>query len=644
MSAACRILIVDDDSSLGEALKEGLCRDGHDAIWTMKPEDALDLFQKQKFDFVLVDCLLPQMTGLEFVEKAHGQSKSPFKTILMSGIYTDKSFVQEAIQKSQAIAFLKKPFDLADVSGLFKREVVQKSESAVNKHIYQIFSKEKVSVREKKALIDSLEDVSGYDLPLLYSLLCETKSTGYLNIYYPDGVISGVTFCSGSICSVDIEDKTTTLGHMLIQSGYITDEDLQVGLNEKSKKKLGVRMVQGNLLSPHAVELIITEQMNVRLSRTITSDRLKVNFAVTENEMTQPSIDSNQLLTYLHDWVASKIPINWLKSLYLKWMGHKIILNSSLKSDHPAFSMSLLHSLDGFEEILRKGTSLSELLAVAGYQETAVFKGLHFLLLRGLIYLDPKVDYRSEAEQLACLRAIKLQIKDKSQSDILNLLGLWEGGDSHKNAADILNCLGPKPAGAQTEVGRLWTELHGVFESFGENAGQSPGLKKEKRVELPKMDPAEALLKANQYIEQVKKELSFNQYEKALASLQMALTLAPNIFQSHLYNAWIKLGLLGLKGDRSQIKSIELDLMQVPPDERYDALYPFVLGLFYKMQGDQIGAKKSFQKAIALDGTFLIARRELGNLQAAPKPQKQDIFTMDLKQVVSGFFNPKTKR
>ena len=95
MGAACRILIVDDDSSLGEALKEGLCRDGHDAIWTMKPEDALDLFQKQKFDFVLVDCLLPQMTGLEFVEKAHGQSKSPFKTILMSGIYTDKSFVQE---------------------------------------------------------------------------------------------------------------------------------------------------------------------------------------------------------------------------------------------------------------------------------------------------------------------------------------------------------------------------------------------------------------------------------------------------------------------------------------------------------------------------------------------------------------------
>ncbi|MBL7670365.1 MAG: response regulator [Bdellovibrionaceae bacterium] len=648
MSGAIRILIVDDDSSLGEALKEGLSRQGHEAVWVTKPEEALDLFHKQKFDFLLVDCLLPQMTGLELIEKAHGHSKSQFRPILMSGIYTDKVFVQEAIQKSQAIAFLKKPFDLADVSNLLKREVVQKADSPVHKHIYQIFSKEKVSVREKKALIDSLEDVSGYDLPLIYSLLCETKSTGYLNIYYPDGGISGVTFCSGSICSVDIEDKTTSIGHMLIQSGYITDEDLQTGLNDKSKKRLGVRLVQGNLLSPHAVDLIMTEQMNVRLSRTITSDRLKINFAVTENELTEPSIDSNQLLRYLHDWVASKIPVNWLKSLYLKWLGSKIILNSSLRSDHPAFQMSLLHALDGFEERLRQGTSLGQILSVPGYQETAVFKGIHFLLLRGLIYLSSKTEFKDEAEQLICLKAIKAQVNGKSRSDILTLLGTWEGGDSQVNIQETIASLGPKPTGAQTEVGRLWIELQGLFEGTGKSgekpeglqAGKLPG----KRVNLPKVDPAEALLKANQYIEQVKKELSFSQFEKAAASLQMALSLVPDLFQSHLYHAWIKLGSLGSKSEKFKIKEIELDLMQVPPDERYDALYPFVLGLFLKAQGDHVGAKKSFQKAIALDGAFLMARRELGTLEAAAKPQKQDIFTMDLKQVVSGFFNPKTKR
>lgn len=100
----------------------------------------------------------------------------------------------------------------------------------------------------------------------------------------------------------------------------------------------------------------------------------------------------------------------------------------------------------------------------------------------------------------------------------------------------------------------------------------------------------------------------------------------------------------GSKSEKFKIKEIELDLMQVPPDERYDALYPFVLGLFLKAQSDHVGARKSFQKAIALDGSFLMARRELGTLEAAAKPQKQDIFTMDLKQVVSGFFNPKTKR
>ena len=90
-----------------------------------------------------------------------------------------------------------------------------------------------------------------------------------------------------------------------------------------------------------------------------------------------------------------------------------------------------------------------------------------------------------------------------------------------------------------------------------------------------------------------------------------------------------------------QLKEVELDLMQVPPDERYDALYPFVLGLYLKAMGDYTGAKKSLEKALALDSSLLVARRELGHLVTLSNKPKPDIFTMDLKQVVSGFFKKK---
>jgi len=75
----------------------------------------------------------------------------------------------------------------------------------------------------------------------------------------------------------------------------------------------------------------------------------------------------------------------------------------------------------------------------------------------------------------------------------------------------------------------------------------------------------------------------------------------------------------------------------VPPDERYDALYPFVMGLFYKAKGDYVSARKSLEKSIALDSSFIVARREMSVIEGLMR-KKPDLLTMDLKDVVSGFF------
>ena len=89
----------------------------------------------------------------------------------------------------------------------------------------------------------------------------------------------------------------------------------------------------------------------------------------------------------------------------------------------------------------------------------------------------------------------------------------------------------------------------------------------------------------------------------------------------------------------AMLKDVELELLQVPPDERYDALFPFVIGLFNKAKGDVVGARKSLEKSVAMDSSFIPARRELSMLSAQTK--KQDVFNMDLKEMVSGFFKKK---
>ena len=86
-------------------------------------------------------------------------------------------------------------------------------------------------VYEKKKLIESLEEVHGFDLPFVYSLLVESKSSGHLNVVgRENGDVSGISLSNGVIVQVDISDQSTYLGRLLIDSGFVSNEDLDGGL------------------------------------------------------------------------------------------------------------------------------------------------------------------------------------------------------------------------------------------------------------------------------------------------------------------------------------------------------------------------------------------------------------------------------
>jgi DNA-binding response OmpR family regulator len=638
-----KILILEDDVTLGEALKEAFTRAGHEVFLVVEPEKATEIIYKEKIDFLFIDCLLPQMMGIDYITKIRNelQSKSKFKIVLMSGIYTDSDFVQDATKKTQAVAFLKKPFDLNEALKLVKgTEAHSKEEPSPRKNLYQIFARNMVSNREKRKLIEALEEVSGFDLPFIYSLLVEMKSSGHLNIYGVDGNVSGVSFSNGVIVGVDIEDKTTYLGEMLIQSGYALPEDVQEALSDKSPRRLGQRLMQANKLSPHAFDLILTEQMNIRLSRTIIDQMIRINFSTAEVEMIEPSIDSDSLSYFLHDWIASKLSSVWLKKMYLVWENYRIARSSAYRQDHPALKMSLVQSLDGFIDKIDQGTTLAELLAIPGYHEAAVYKAVHFLLTKGLIIFLKSQVLVSPQEKLKALRKIFADIQSKNNFQVVEYFGLGQESVATVSGMmeEFLPLLGEKPKDPKEEVYKLWTQIHTrVTEACTSflDVGQRQQYKQNNL-----KSEAEKILKANSLIEDAKQALQLNQYTKAAALMAQAVELNPESGQVHLYHAWAKIGTLDPQKRMQQLKEIEFELMQVPPDEKYDALFPFVTGLVQKAKGDIVGARKSFEKCLALNSSMIVARRELGQLTSV-NANKEDILNMDLKKMVSGFFKKK---
>lgn len=106
------ILIVDDEKDNLEALKR-LLRAEYSVTACESPIDALKLLPKQAFHVILSDQRMPEMTGVEFLEKA--KEMCPLTTrVLLTG-YTDVESVIGAINRGNIYRYIAKPWDPEDL-------------------------------------------------------------------------------------------------------------------------------------------------------------------------------------------------------------------------------------------------------------------------------------------------------------------------------------------------------------------------------------------------------------------------------------------------------------------------------------------------------------------------------------------------
>src|SRR4029453_10792309 len=63
-----RVLVVEDEDTLGEVFRDFLAEIGHDAVVVRSAEAALGALQRQLPDAILLDINLPGMSGLDFLQ------------------------------------------------------------------------------------------------------------------------------------------------------------------------------------------------------------------------------------------------------------------------------------------------------------------------------------------------------------------------------------------------------------------------------------------------------------------------------------------------------------------------------------------------------------------------------------------------
>jgi signal transduction histidine kinase/ActR/RegA family two-component response regulator len=118
------VLLVEDDPRVRELVRQLLARVGHDVTAAGTPSDALTAAGVRRFDLVLTDYLLPEMDGLQVIDRLRGLYDNNVAVVLMSG-WAPTHALHHA-PPSDEFVFLRKPFDAAELDAAIAEAVARR--------------------------------------------------------------------------------------------------------------------------------------------------------------------------------------------------------------------------------------------------------------------------------------------------------------------------------------------------------------------------------------------------------------------------------------------------------------------------------------------------------------------------------------
>jgi DNA-binding NtrC family response regulator len=132
------LLLVDDDIEYRSSVARRFVRRGFQVHEASNGEEALDLTERRQFDVVVLDMVMPGMSGLEVLEKLRA-SNPECEIIMLTGQATVETAV-EAMKKG-AYDYLSKPFPLAELEVLIEKAYERRKLSKENMQLKAVLGR-----------------------------------------------------------------------------------------------------------------------------------------------------------------------------------------------------------------------------------------------------------------------------------------------------------------------------------------------------------------------------------------------------------------------------------------------------------------------------------------------------------------------
>jgi len=106
-----KILVVDDSTTNVVLLEAILDEKGYKIETALNAKEAYSIIEKDTPDLILLDLLMPKISGFDFLEEIRKNEKTAHTPVIVVSALTDEENV-EKILKMGAVDFIKKPIDL----------------------------------------------------------------------------------------------------------------------------------------------------------------------------------------------------------------------------------------------------------------------------------------------------------------------------------------------------------------------------------------------------------------------------------------------------------------------------------------------------------------------------------------------------
>ena len=110
---ADKVLVVDDEQEIRDLLSAVLSREGYEVLVASNGEEALELAQKENPRLILLDIVMPGLTGIEVCKRLKAEEKTRWIPVIMAT--SDRDRYTEALEAG-AIDFVNKPFHLLELT------------------------------------------------------------------------------------------------------------------------------------------------------------------------------------------------------------------------------------------------------------------------------------------------------------------------------------------------------------------------------------------------------------------------------------------------------------------------------------------------------------------------------------------------